>query len=242
MPPVQVRGLVEHVLRLPLQYPGPHQESQGRVTEELAPTDPTRQLLLIWDAMCDFLSEKLQQGKGVTIKDFGSFLFERRIEVTPPKIPELGHAAGEKEVVIPRFVVADTLMKELTRQHPKEDIRRQHISGSIYQTKRMTALNPVPIAAGCYMRRDLVASAVTSMFRAIIDLVRTNYDLELNMKFATIRIKDRTLTCNFCKGLQLAAQVSACLCGPYAPSFVNVRSGSWFQRCQAARDAPPFAT
>ncbi|KFG60245.1 hypothetical protein TGRUB_243560 [Toxoplasma gondii RUB] len=213
MPPIQVRGLVEHVLHLPLQYPGPHQESQRRVTEDLAPVDPTRQLLLIWDAMCDFLSEQVQQGKGVTIKDFGSFIFERRIEATPPKVPELGHAPGEKEAVIPRFVVADTLMKELTRQNPKEDIRRQHISGSIFQTKRMTALNPVPIAAGCYMRRDLVASALSSMFRAIIDLVRTNYDLELNMKFAVIRIRDRALTCSFNKNIQLAAQVSPCLSG-----------------------------
>ncbi|PFH36484.1 hypothetical protein BESB_046760 [Besnoitia besnoiti] len=203
-----VRGLAEHVLGLPLQYPGVHQESQARVTQDLARTDPKRQLLLIWDAMCDFVSEQLQHGKGVTIKDFGSFVFERRLEATPPKIPELGHAPGEKEVIIPRFVVSDTLMKELTRQRPKEDIRRQHISGSIFQTKKMTAINPVSIAAGCYMRRDLVASALTAMFRAIIDLVRTNYDLEINMKFAVISIKNRALKYSFRKGIQLSAQVS----------------------------------
>lgn len=44
----------------------------ARVADDLAPTDPTRQLLLIWDAMCDYVSEQLQQAKGVTIKDFGA--------------------------------------------------------------------------------------------------------------------------------------------------------------------------
>lgn len=68
----------------------------------------------------------------------GSFIFERGIDVTSPRVPELGHVGREKEVVCPRFLLADSLKQELTRQDTKEDIRRQHISGSVFQTKKMT--------------------------------------------------------------------------------------------------------
>ncbi|PHJ23554.1 hypothetical protein CSUI_002594 [Cystoisospora suis] len=213
-----VRGVVEHVLQLPLQYPGPHHESQPRAAEDLAPTDPTRQLLLIWDAMCDYVSEQLQQAKGVTIKDFGSFIFERGIAVTSPRVPELGHVGREKEVVFPRFLLAESLRQELTRQDTKEDIRRQHISGSVFQTKKMTALNPVPIAAGCYMRQDVVASGLAAIFRAITELVRTNYDLEIDMKFAVIRIVNKRLRCAFSKVIRAAAQ-STTDAGPFRDSL-----------------------
>lgn len=50
----------------------------------------------------------------------------------------------------------------------------------------MVYCNPVPIAAGCLLGKDVVTDALNTIFQAIIDLVKYNKDLVLQFGFANI--------------------------------------------------------
>jgi hypothetical protein len=95
----------------------------------------------------------------------------------------------------------------------KEDMRNS--SGGSYNQeplsafqrgRRVTFMNAVPIAAGCYLRPEVVKSGLDAIFRAMYNLVSRNYDLEIDMKFCIIRLVNRELKVVFKPSLKSSAQ------------------------------------
>ncbi|KAL8275162.1 hypothetical protein Esti_000912 [Eimeria stiedai] len=222
-----VSGIAEHVLEAPSAHPGPHNCSQGeslkpsgtrevidacpaagRTDPDLLPLDPRRQLLLVWDCMCEWIQEQLQNGRSVAVKGFGTFAFERSVKQNPPAVRELNHVGKEVESVHPRFVLAPELAAETLTHPTKNGLEKNYTGGSIFQAKNMQFLNFVPIAASCYLDTAVVASALKAVFSAIQNLARNSYDLVLQFKFCVVRLTNKTMSCTFDPSLKCRAQAT----------------------------------
>ena len=57
----------------------------------------------------------------------------------------------------------------------------------------MIFCNPGPVAAACYLGKDLVSSALEVFFKAVIDLTDLGKDLVLDFKFCKITINNRNI-------------------------------------------------
>ncbi|CEM00581.1 unnamed protein product [Vitrella brassicaformis CCMP3155] len=233
---VQIRGVVNFVLANPRIYPGPHTEPQPRTSQGLVPMDTTRQLLLIWDAFCDYLIENMEKANSVHIPNFGTFMFENIVRVnrtgvlakdefTLSAIEPINRTHkqaapdGMQYADMPTYLRPDGLearacfnvdekLKGVLHRFPgKEEFRREHNCGSIYQQQKyMTYLNPIPIATGCYLPPQVVQSGLDALFRAILDLIERHYTLEINFKCAYLKFANRTLTYTFSKRTKAIAQ------------------------------------
>lgn len=208
MTPVLITGVVEHILNVPSAYPGPHNASQERTDPSMLPLEPKKQLLSIWECMCGWIQEQLMQGNGVTAKTFGSFTFERGVKQLRPLLPELNHVGKEVETLVPRFVMAPDLAAEVHKHPSKDLLEKNHTRGSIFQTKNMKFLNPVPIAAQCSLNTPVVASALKAFFTAILQLVRNGYDLTLDFSFCAVKVANRKLSCKFAVPFKQKAQAT----------------------------------
>ena len=76
----------------------------------------------------------------------------------------------------------------------------------------MTYLNPVPIAAGCFLNAGFVQEALGTIFRAVIDLVMRGYNLELDFEdCVSVCIMDKKVKAVFSNSvLQGTKQIEAC--------------------------------
>lgn len=57
----------------------------------------------------------------------------------------------------------------------------------------MVFCNPEPIAAACFLARDVVKSAIEAFSAAIIDLTTLNYNLTILLGFVKLVVKSKTL-------------------------------------------------
>ena len=57
--------------------------------------------------------------------------------------------------------------------------------------------NPVPLAASCYLVRDVVESILTSFYRAICDLIELGKSLDIVIGPCHIKINNRNMTYNY---------------------------------------------
>jgi len=188
---VFVKQLVNHVLENPKHYPGPHNLSQPRTSHGLAPLDTTRQMLLIWDAMSNYIRENLEAGRSVNVPNFGTLTFE-------PILCEDPFSNKEQVKLRPCLIVNPALKETLYRFPAKEQIRTAPNSGSVYQNGRgATFLNVKPIAAGCYYKQEVISSAIKSLFQGVIDLVKRDYNLHLDFNGLRIIIMNRNLTTKY---------------------------------------------
>lgn len=62
----------------------------------------------------------------------------------------------------------------------------------------MVYCNPVPIASGCLMGKDVVQDALDNLFLGVIDLVRYGKNIDLAFGFCNIRIINRNLKVVWC--------------------------------------------
>lgn len=150
-----------------------------------------------------FLRESMESGRSVHVKGFGTFAFEptvlKRSKTTP---------ASTVLSLRPCFIASRELEQNVRRG--KKELVHQ-VNGSVYQQAvRMTYLNPVPIAHGCYLKVDFVKSGIEVIFRAISDLVMRNYNLNLVIDhLVTIRVIDRKLSWSFAGGISNKSQAIA---------------------------------
>jgi nucleoid DNA-binding protein len=175
--------------------------SHPRTSQGLPQLDPARQMLLIWDALCAYVTEILEAGKSINIRNFGAFTFE-------PIVESGGHSKnprGDKLQYRPCFLCAPELRASLYRYPGKEELYNQH--GSVYQQGcQMSFLNCVPIAAGTYLKEAVIRSTITALFTAIVDLSTRGYNLELDFKFAKVRVKNRDLEVYYSRNFTNKAQ------------------------------------
>jgi hypothetical protein len=144
-------------------------------------------MLLIWDAMSNYIREQLEAGRSVNIPNFGTLTFE-------PILCDDPFAIKEQVKLRPCLIVNPALKENLYRFPAKEQIRTAPNSGSVYENGRgATFLNMKPIAAGCYYKVEVVQSAIKALFQGVIDLVKRDYNLHLDFNGVRIIIINRNL-------------------------------------------------
>ena len=183
---VLVPQLISHVLNNPKSYPGPHNQAQERTSKGLQKLDSHRQLTLIWDAASNRLRELLLQGNSVNVPNFGTFSY-----YTVTHKSRFGPDSYHK---VPCFVPCNDLKKVLgTRYDGKEDIALDPNGITAAQSipQQTMFLNEVPIASGCYYRKEVVVSALRQVFTGVQDLCERGYDLELSIGCATFHNKQK---------------------------------------------------
>ncbi|XP_026194193.1 uncharacterized protein LOC113147538 [Cyclospora cayetanensis] len=179
-----------------------------RTNSDLLPLDPRSQLLLIWDCMCNWMQEQLDSGYGVTARSFGSFTFERDMRQLSPPVPELNHVGKMVESLEPCFVIDAGLAADVHRQSNTKIQENNQSTNSIFQTKKIKFLNPVPIAAACYLHTTVVVSALKAFFSAIPQLVRNNHDLALHFNFCKMTLSNKKVSCKFAARVRQVAQAA----------------------------------
>jgi len=111
---------------------------------------------VIWKAFCDYVQERLNDYKGINVKNFGAFTFEvatelPKIGLEKSKFNTLGELIVEKKTshkMRPTFVIDNRYKKLLTRFLDKEELIKPKSQHSIFQKGfQMTYCNPTPIAA-----------------------------------------------------------------------------------------------
>jgi hypothetical protein len=144
-------------------------------------------MLLIWDAMSNYIREHLEAGRSVNVPSFGTMTFE-------PILCEDPYSNKEQVKLRPCLIVNPKLRETLYRFPAKEQIRTAPNSGSVYENGRgATFLNVKPIAAGCYYKQEVISSAIKSLFQGVIDLVKRDYNLHLDFNGVRVIIINRNL-------------------------------------------------
>jgi hypothetical protein len=189
-------------------YPGKHQEAQPRTVSSYKPLEPKSQFHIIFKAMAEYIKENLSSGKSVNIRGFGAFSFEVVSETVKPAIfttvdfkKDLDEQRAERMHVHktrPCFVVDSKLKYFLSRYHGKEEISAPKSQHSIFQQGfGMIFCNPGPIAAACYLAKEVVAEAIQAFVSAVSDLTQLGYDMSIDFGFCTLKIINKSLTFTF---------------------------------------------
>ena len=98
----------------------------------------------------------------------------------------------------PVFVVDPVISYHLVRYPGKEEISPAISQHSIYQKGYRTIYaNPVPVASGACMGADVTKDALNTMFRAIVDLIKYDKNVDLAMGFCNVRLVGKTLSTVF---------------------------------------------
>ncbi len=134
----------------------------------------------------------MESGRGINVTRFGALTFE------PSTI-------GSGMSLRPCFIPSPELTALIKDRKTQLNVT---IEGSIYQQGiRMSYLNPVPIAAACYLSAELVKHSIDMIFKAINDLIFRDYSLILEIpSLVTIRIIERKLTATFHDDLKNTTQ------------------------------------
>lgn len=174
------------------------------------PLEAKAQMLIVWRGLVTYLDQHLRAGRSVNIKGFGAFTFD--IETELPKIAnsvfgkgpcmkDLDHARAERKNIHhlkPRFVIDESLQSLTIRYHNKEQITPAKSQRSIFQKGyRMIYANPVPIAAACQMGKDVVDDTLRTIFLAIKDMLKYDFNIVLQFGFANINFVNKAVKVQF---------------------------------------------
>ena len=193
------------ILSNPNVYPGLHQESCARTSDAFKPLEVKAQMMIIWRAFCEYLKEKVSDCKGINIKNFGAFTFEVTTEL--PKLGlEFSKAKNKsfQELLVekkttyklrPCFIIDQKYKKILTKFKDKDEVFKPKSQSSIYQKGyQMTYSNPIPIAAACYLHKNVVSDTLDAIFTAVYDLITMGKNVMIKFGFVNICFFDKNLT------------------------------------------------
>jgi len=202
-----IEQIIEWVLKNGDKYPGKHNTPTERTNPNQKPLEAKSQMLIIWRGLVTYLDNTLRGGHSVNIRKFGAFTFD--IDTELPKICDRkihmdvdidSNRMERKHVhhLKPRFVVDPELQSLAIRYHGKEQVVNPKSQNSIFQKGfRMIYANPVPIAAACQMGKDVVDDTLRTIFLAIKDMIKYDYNLSLQFGFCNITFIDKNMKVNF---------------------------------------------
>ena len=170
----------------------------------MKPLQPKAQFLIIWKSFTEYIQENMQAGRSVNVKNFGCFTYNVQTEL--PKIAD--RAISPKMDIFtkrlersnihhlkPVFVIDPKIQYHLVRFNGKEQISPAISQHSIYQKGfRTIYANPVPVAGGACMGKDVTVDTLETLFRAIVDLIKYDKSIDLSFGFANIRMINRKLS------------------------------------------------
>lgn len=165
-------------------------------------------MLIIWRAFCEYIKEKLYSYTGVNVKGFGAFTFEVACELPKigidfkqAKLKSFGELIIEKKTthkMRPCFVVDQRYKKNLVKFNDKEELTKPKSQASVYQKGfKMTYCNPIPIAAACYLPKNVIIDTLAAIFNAILDLINLGKNVSLKTGFCNISFFDSNLKYTF---------------------------------------------
>lgn len=146
------------------------------------------------------------------MKNFGAFTFEVTTELPKiginykqAKMKSFGELIMEKKTthkLRPCFVVDNKFKKLLTRFQNKEELIKPQSQSSIFQKGfQMTYCNPIPIAASCYLSKNVIIDGLNAIFSAVYDLINIGKNVVLKTGFCNINFVDRNLAYSFAPDL-----------------------------------------
>ena len=95
----------------------------------------------------------------------------------------------------PVFIVDPKIQYHLVRYPGKEEVSATKSQHSVYQKGfRTIYANPVPVAAGAAMGKDVTQDSLATIFRAIVDLIKYDKNIDIAMGFCNIRLIGKTLS------------------------------------------------
>jgi nucleoid DNA-binding protein len=160
--------------------------------------------------MTQYVQEKLENGKNVNIRGFGAFVYD--INTGLPKIAtravSMSRTLEEQRLerkhihkIRLAFVPDSKLKAALVSFHERDQLNKPKSQASVYQKGFASIFcNPVPIAAACFLGKDVVESTLNAIFSAVIDLASYGYSLDLRFGFAAIRIAHKDMRVSFKPG------------------------------------------
>jgi hypothetical protein len=165
-------------------------------------------MLIVWRAFCEYTREKMYSYAGVNVKGFGAFTFEVACELPKigidyrqAKMKSFGELILEKKTthkMRPCFVVDPKYKKNLIRFNDKEELIKPKSQASIYQKGfQMTYCNPIPIAAACYLPKNVIVDSLNVIFTAILDLINIGKNVIVKTGFCNISFFDKNLSYSF---------------------------------------------
>jgi AAA15 family ATPase/GTPase len=165
-------------------------------------------MLIIWRSFCEYIKEKMYAYNGVNVKGFGAFTFEVSSELPKfgmdlnnKKLKSFGELIIEKKTthkLRPIFVVDQRYKKNLVRFNDKEELTKPKSQHSIYQKGfKMTYCNPIPIAASCYLPKNVIIDTLAAIFNAVLDLINMGKNVSLKTGFSNINFFGSNLSYNF---------------------------------------------
>jgi len=201
-------------------YPGKHQESQPRTLNNFKPLEPKSQFHVIFKSLSEYIKENLASGKSVNLKGFGAFSFEIDSSFVEPAIystidfkKQLDEQRAERKHVHkirPCFVVDSKMKYLLTRYPNKEEISHAKSQNSVYQQGfGMVFCNAGPIAASCYLGKEVVTSAIAAFTEAVSNLTQLGYNLDIDFGFAKVKINNKNLSYNYTQNFSGSLNQSA---------------------------------
>ncbi|EGR30965.1 hypothetical protein IMG5_120280, partial [Ichthyophthirius multifiliis] len=196
--------IFDYILKKPQNYPGKHLESQPRTNPSYKPLEPKAQFHIIFKATSEYILEKMKDGKGVNIPDFGAFTFEVFSDWIKPAqhsnfdiTKDLDEQRTDRKHVHkirPCFIPNQKFKYALNRYPGKEEISAPKSQHSIYQKGfGMTFCNAGPIAASCFLGKDVVQSAHYAFISAVQDLTTLGYSLVIDLQFVKIMVQQYNL-------------------------------------------------
>jgi len=165
-------------------------------------------MLIIWRAFCEYIKEKLYNYTGVNVKGFGAFTFEVACELPKfgldfqqTKLKSFGELIIEKKTthkLRPCFVVDQRYKKNLVNFNDKEELTKPKSQHSVYQKGfKMTYCNPIPIAASCYLPKNVIIDTLAAIFNAILDLINLGKNVNLKTGFCNLSFYGYNLSYTF---------------------------------------------
>lgn len=165
-------------------------------------------MLIIWRAFCEYIKEKLYSYNGVNVKGFGAFTFEVAcelpkfgVDIREAKLKSFGELIIEKKTthkMRPCFIVDQRYKSNLIRFDDKEELTKPKSQASIYQKGfKMTYCNPIPIAASCYLPKNVIIDTLVAIFNAVLDLINLGKNVTLKTGFCNICFHDKNLSYTF---------------------------------------------
>ncbi len=164
--------------------------------------------MIVWKAFCEYLKEKVTAYTGVNVKGFGAFTFEVQTELPKidfnsqrSKLKSFGELILEKKSthkLRPCFMIDNKFKNLLTRFNNKEELNKPKSQSSIFQKGfQMSYCNPIPIAASCYLHKNVISDSLNSIFAAIYDLINLGKNITIKTGFCNIYFLDRSLKYSF---------------------------------------------
>ena len=98
----------------------------------------------------------------------------------------------------PCFIIDDKFKKILSKFKDIEEFSKPKSQSSIYQRGfQMTYSNPVPVAAACYLHKNVVSDSLNAIFQAVYDLINMGKNIELKFGFMNLYFFNKNLTYTF---------------------------------------------